>query len=177
MTDKEISALLDAGRGEDAFNALVSTYGEALYWHLRHFVLRHEDADDLLQETYIKVWTGLPRFRGESGFFTWLWRIATNKALDFLRREKLRSVFSPASALPEDRIDEDPWFDGDAAETALLKAVCRLPLKQRQVFVMRWFDDLPYEKISGITGTSVGALKTSYHIAEKKIREELGREI
>ncbi len=157
------------------FNSLVEQYSEQLYWHIRGIVGSHEDADDLLQETFVKVWRALPDFRGESAVSTWLWRIATNEALGFLRKKKVRAAlqFQSLDALAERTIDNDPWFNGDEAERKLAKAIAKLPDKQKAVFCMRYYEDLPYEEIAAVTGTSVGALKASYHIAQEKIREEL----
>ncbi len=160
---------------EQIFNKIVSTYSERLYWHVRRFVLSHEDTDDLLQEIFIKIWAALPSFRGESQLFTWVYRIATNETLNFLRKQKVRAAlrFQSIDAELENRIDSDPYFAGTQAERELSKAVARLPEKQRQVFIMRYYDDLSYEEISSITGTSVGSLKASYHFASEKIRETL----
>ena len=135
----------------------------------------HEDADDLLQDIFLKVWTALPSYRGEAQFGTWVWRIATNETLNFLRREKVRAAIrlSSIDAEMERRIMADPFFDGTAAEREFAKAVARLPEKQRQVFIMRWWDELPYEEISAITGTTVGALKASYHLAREKVEAAL----
>ncbi len=157
---------------EKVFNQIVKDYSERLWWHVRRFVNSHEDADDLLQEIFLKVWAALPSFRGESQLFTWVWRIATNETLNHLRKEKVRAAlrFSTIDAEMERRIQEDPYFNGTAVERELARAVLKLPEKQRQVFIMRWWDDLSYEEISSITGTSVGALKASYHIAQEKIR-------
>ncbi len=160
---------------EQLFQEIVSTYSERLYWHVRRFVLSHEDTDDLLQDIFIKIWSALPSFRGESQLFTWVYRIATNETLNFLRKQKLRAglTFRSLDAELENRIDRDPWFNGTAAERELSKAVARLPDKQREVFIMRYYDDLSYEEISSITGTSVGALKASCHLAREKIKESL----
>ena len=157
---------------EKIFNQIVRDYSERLWWHVRRFVNSHEDADDLLQEIFLKVWAALPSFRGESQLFTWVWRIATNETLNHLRKEKVRAAlkFSSVDAEMERRIQADPYFKGTQAERELAKAVLKLPEKQRQVFIMRWWDDLSYEEMSAITGTSVGALKASYHIAQDKIR-------
>ena len=157
------------------FNQIVSDYSERLYWHVRRMVGSHEDADDLLQDIFLKIWTALPSFRGEAQVYTWVWRIATNETLNWLRRERVRAAlrFQSADTLAESRIEADPYFNGTAAQRELFKAVARLPEKQRQVFVMRWWDELSYEQISAITGTSVGALKASYHIAQEKIRLNL----
>ena len=164
---------------ERLFNEIVKDYSERVYWHVRRFVNNHEDADDLVQEIFLKIWTALPSFRGDAQLFTWVYRIATNETLNWLRREKVRSAlrFTTIDAEMERRIDSDPFFDGDAADRALSKAVAKLPEKQRQVFVMRYYDELPYEEMSTILGTSVGALKASYHIAQEKVRAALGKDI
>jgi RNA polymerase sigma-70 factor (ECF subfamily) len=160
---------------EQVFNGIVKQYSERLYWHVRRMVGSHEDADDLLQEIFLKIWTALPSFRGEAQLYTWVWRIATNETLNFLRKEKVRALlrFSSADELAAQRVMADPYFNGTDAEREMAKAVARLPEKQRQVFIMRWWDELSYEEISAITGTSVGALKASYHIAQEKIKLNL----
>ena len=157
---------------ERFFNDLVKQYSEPLYWHVRTMVGSHEDADDLMQEIFIKVWNALPRFRGDSDVFTWLWRIATNETVSHLRKARVRAAlsFSALSAEAERVADPDPYFDGDAALRALRKAIAKLPDKQRMVFAMRYYEELSYEQISEITGTSVGALKASYHIAYEKVK-------
>ena len=164
---------------EKIFNQIVKDYSERLWWHVRRFVNSHEDADDLLQEIFLKVWAALPSFRGESQLFTWVWRIATNETLNHLRKEKVRAAlrFSTVDAEMERRIQADPYFKGTEAERELAKAVLKLPEKQRQVFIMRWWDDLSYEEMSAITGTSVGALKASYHIAQEKIRSLVSEQL
>ena len=163
---------------ERLFNEIVRDFSERVYWHVRRFVNNHEDADDLVQEIFLKIWTALPSFRGEAQLFTWVYRIATNETLNWLRREKVRAAlrFSSIDAEMERRIDSDPFFDGDAADRALSKAVAKLPEKQRQVFILRYYDEMPYEEMSAILGTSVGALKASYHIAQEKVRDTLGHE-
>ena len=160
---------------EQVFNSIVKQYSERLYWHVRRMVGSHEDADDLLQEIFLKIWTALPSFRGEAQLYTWVWRIATNETLNFLRKEKVRALlrFSSADEMAAQRVAADPYFNGTDAEREMAKAVARLPEKQRQVFIMRWWDELSYEEISAITGTSVGALKASYHIAQEKIKLNL----
>ena len=157
---------------DSLFRSLADQNSESLYWHVRGLVGSHEDADDILQEVFIKVWRALPGFRGDSSLTTWLWRIATNEALSFLRKKRVRAALSFVSldAEAERVLDSDPWFDGDEAQRRLAVAVSKLPLKQRAVFCMRYFEELPYEKISEITGTSVGALKASYHQAAEKIK-------
>lgn len=162
---------------EQVFNAIVKDYSERLYWHVRRMVGTHEDADDLLQDIFLKIWTALPSFRGEAQLYTWVWRIATNETLNWLRREKVRAAlrFQSVDAEMERRIMADLFFNGTAAQRELFKALARLPEKQRQVFVMRWWDELSYEEISAITGTSVGALKASYHIAKEKLQLNLSQ--
>lgn len=160
---------------ETRFNSLVSQYSERLYWHVREIVGSHEDADDLVQDIFIKVWKALPSFRGDSSEFTWLWRIATNEALNFNRRARVRAALQFMSL--DDKaarvVDPDPYFDSDAALTAIRKAIASLPAKQRAVFSMRYYQELSYEQISAITGTSVGALKASYHHAFEKVKQFL----
>ena len=160
---------------ERFFNDLVRQYSEPLYWHVRAMVGSHEDADDLLQEIFIKAWNALPHFRGDSDPFTWLWRIATNETISHLRKARVRAALSFTRIDDEARriCDPDPYFDGDKALRALRKAIASLPDKQRLVFAMRYYEDLTYEQISEITGTSVGALKTSYHIAFEKVKDFL----
>ena len=177
MTDREIIRLYNSGRGEEAFKGIVETYSERLYWHVRRFLCSHEDTNDLLQDIYIKVWTGMPSFRGDSQLFTWLWRIATNEVLNYLRKQKFKALVSLDSSaeILRKKIDEDPHFDGNELQRELYKAIQKLPEKQRVVFNMRYFDGLKYEQISEITDTSVGALKASYHHAYNKIKEELNK--
>ena len=160
---------------EQVFNTIVRDYSERLYWHVRRMTGTHEDADDLLQDIFLKIWTALPSFRGEAQVYTWVWRIATNETLNWLRREKVRAAlrFTSVDAEMERRIQADPFFNGTEAQRQLMKAVAKLPEKQRQVFVMRWWDELSYEEMAQITGTSVGALKASYHIAQEKIKLNL----
>ena len=175
MRDNDIIRLFLAGDRERAFTEIVKAYSERLFWYVRRYVSSHEDADDIVQDIFVKVWAALPSFRGESQLFTWLYRIATNEALNYVRRQKVRAAlsFRPIDAEMERRVDEDPWFNGDEAERTLMKALQKLPLKQRVVFSMRYFEDMSYEEISEVTGTSVGALKASYHIASTNLKDEL----
>ena len=177
MTESEIIELYHSGRTEEAFKGIVDTYSERLYWHVRRFLCSHEDTNDLLQDIYIKIWTALPTFRGESQIFTWLWRIATNEVLNYLRKQKFKAMVSLDSSMEilRKKIDDDPYFNGDELQRELHKAIQKLPEKQRIVFNMRYFDELKYEEISEITDTSVGALKASYHHAYNKIKEELNK--
>lgn len=179
MTDREIAILITDGRMEEAFNELVKSYSERLYWHVRRFLCSHEDTDDLLQEIFVKIWTALPSFRGESQLFTWIYRIATNEALNHLQKMKIRQAlkFSSIDTIMEDRIQDDPWFNGDEAQRALSKAIQRLPSRQKAVFLMRYYDEIPYEDMAKIMGISTGALKASYHLAREKVQEYLLKEI
>lgn len=162
---------------EEAFRGIVDAYTERLYWHVRRFLCSHEDTNDLLQDIFIKIWSALPSFRGEARLYTWIYRIATNEVLNYLRRQKFKALLSldSVSASLERKIDEDAGFNGDELQRELHKAIQRLPEKQRIVFSLRYFDEMKYEDISEITGTSVGALKASYHHAYSKIKNELQR--
>lgn len=179
MPDWDDKAILDGiqtpGKEEIAFNELVQKYQERLYWHIRKIVIGHEDADDVLQNAMIKVWKSLPNFRSDSGLYTWLYRIATNEALTFLKQKK-RRAFSPWVDVEQkmsDSLESDPWFSGDEIQLKLQKAILKLPEKQRIVFNMKYFDEVKYELMSEILDTSVGALKASYHHAVKKIEAML----
>lgn len=175
MSDKEILHLYRTGAQQRAFNCIVEAYSERLYWHVRNLVCSHEDTDDLMQEIFVKVWTGLQSFRGDSQLYTWLYRIATNEALNLLNKKKIRAAlsFESLSDHLERKVEQDPYFNGNEAERLLSKALQRLPHKQRTVFCMRYYEELSYEDISEILGTSVGALKASYHFAYEKIKKEL----
>lgn len=175
MTDSEIIQLYECGRREEAFNGIVETYTERLYWHVRRFLCSHDDTDDLLQDIMIKIWTALPTFRGESKLYTWIYRIATNEVLNHLRKQRFKALVSldSATSLLERKIDDDAYFNGDEMQRELHKAIQRLPEKQRVVFNLRYFEEMKYEEISEITGTSVGALKASYHHAYVKVKADL----
>lgn len=175
MTGGEIMRIYRSGKQEQAFRMIISEYSERLYWHIRRFTCSHEDTDDLLQETFAKVWAALPSFREDAQLFTWIYRIATNEALNFLRRQKLRAMlsFEDIRGEMEKRIDSDPYFNGDEVQRHLHKAIQKLPAKQRLVFTLRYFEEMKYEDISKIAGSSTGSLKASYHHAYNKIKEEL----
>jgi RNA polymerase sigma factor (sigma-70 family) len=157
------------------FRLLIGKYQKQVYWLIRRMVIDHDDADDLVQETFIKVWKNLDAFRAESGIYTWIYRIACNEALSFLQRKKLKYSFILRDF--NDRLGhkmkDDNFFSGNEIEFRLQKAILTLPEKQRLVFNLRYYDELKYEDMSEILGTSVGALKASYHIAVKKIEEIL----
>lgn len=157
-----------------AFDTLMRSYGEAVYWQIRKLVVRHDDANDILQNVFLKAWNNLQNFRGEAKLSTWLFKIAINESINFLNKERTRnnvSVDAEDDSYLLNNIESDTYFDGDELQAELLRAVARLPEKQRLVFNMRYFDDMKYEDISEVLGTSVGALKASYHHAVKKIEE------
>jgi RNA polymerase sigma-70 factor (ECF subfamily) len=174
--DKEILDLFAAEETRNAaLSRLIEKYQQRLYWHVRKIVIRHEDADDVLQNTFIKIWKGLSNFKGESSLFTWTYRIATNEALNFLKsRQKMQTTsIHPIEEILSRSLESDTWFRGDEIQMKLQQAILQLPEKQRIVFNMRYFDEVPYEEMSAILDTSVGALKASYHFAAKKIEEML----
>jgi len=155
------------------FNLLVREYQERVYWHVRKMVIDHDDADDLVQEIFVKVWKNLGSFREDAKLYTWIYRIATNECLTFLKRKK-RKFFVPIKDVQgelSEKIDQDTNISGDEVQRKLQKALLKLPDKQRMVFNMKYFDDMKFKDIAEITGTSVGALKANYHHAVKKIEE------
>lgn len=163
---------LNGGNLDTAFHLLVDLYQEQLYHIVRRIVLDHDNAMDVLQDAFIKIWKNLPEFRSDSQIYTWIYRIAVNESLSFLRKEKRRMT----DALEhEPGIPSGPHYDGDDIMTALYAAMEKLPEKQKLVFQMRYFDDMPYEDISKVLNTSVGGLKANYHHAVNKIKEEIER--
>jgi RNA polymerase sigma factor (sigma-70 family) len=158
---------------ERAYTSLIRKYQERLYWHIRRMVVEHEDANDVLQNMFIKVWKGLDNFREDSQLYTWLYRIATNECLTFLEQQKKRasiSISNEDNGL-SDKIKADSHFDANRLEWKLQLAIQQLPEKQRIVFNLRYYDEMPYEEMSRVLETSEGALKASYHHAAKKIEE------
>lgn len=156
-----------------AFEMIVRQYSEPLYWQIRHMVYSHDDANDLLQNTFIKAWLNIDSFQGISKISTWLYRIAINETLTFLNKQKAMqtvTIDDPEINLSE-QLEGDPYFDGNETETQLQEAIATLPDKQRMVFNLKYFDEMKYEDMSELLNTSVGALKASYHIAVKKIEE------
>lgn len=154
-----------------AFSQLVNAYQERLYWHIRRIVIDHDDTDDVLQNTFIKAFNHLDGFREDSQLFTWLYRIATNEALTFLKKKR-KNIFVSLDDVSHSlvsKLESDPELNGDEIQLKLQKAILSLPTKQRLVFNMKYFEELKYEEIAEVTGTSVGALKASYHHAVKKI--------
>jgi len=176
LTDSDILAKFAVPETRNfAFNQLVRIYQQKVYWHIRKMVIAHDDADDLTQETFIKIWKALDNFKGDSQLFTWIYRIATNECLNHLAKKK-RRFFLPINDITEElsnKIDDSNLISGDEIQLKLQKALLTLPDKQRLVFNMKYYDEMKYEEISEITGTSVGALKASYHLAVKKVEQHL----
>ena len=169
ISDKEMTDMIaDARTRREGFEALVRQYSEPLYWKIRHIVITHEDADDVLQNTFLKAWKNIDDFHNKSKLSTWLFSIAIHEALNYMRKKKRESGVMGDVSLA-DSLVADGNFDGDKAQALLYEAMATLPDVQRTVFNLRYFDDMKYSEISGILGTSEGALKASYHIAVKKI--------
>ena len=169
---KLIALLQDEQTRTLAFTQVVNQYKEKLYWQIRRMVMSHEDTDDILQNVFIKAWTGLDSFRGDAKLSTWLYRIATNETLNFLERErKSHTSLDDEMSNIGQQLESDPFFDGDETQRQLQVAIDSLPAKQRQVFTLKYFDEMKYEEMSQILDTSVGALKASYHHAVKKIAD------
>ena len=170
-----IADLKQKNKRDLAFHSLVKRYQERLYWHIRKIVLSHEDTDDVLQNTFIKVWKSIENFREESSLYTWLYRIATNESITFLNSKKRKQLLplNDVSDYLMDNLLSDPFFDGDKIQLKLQEAIVRLPEKQRIVFNLKYFEEMKYEDMSHVLDTSVGALKASYHHAVKKVEEYL----
>lgn len=166
-----IRQLSDPITQRHAFEVIVKKYGEAIYWKIRRMVLTHEDADDILQNTFLKAWNGIENFQGKSNIYTWIYRIAVNEALDFLRKQKHLSEQNTGNIILSSNLIADRYFNGDEAQALLQEAISTLPEVQRAVFNMRYFDELKYSEISSILNTTEGALKASYHIAVRKISD------
>lgn len=166
-----VELLKDESTAHKAFEALVDAYSEPLYWQIRKLVVNHDETDDLLQNVFLKAWKNIHNFRGEAKLSTWLHKIAINESLNFLHQEKQKREISDDSGDDYllNNIEADSFFDGNAVELQLQKAIASLPEKQRLVFNMRYYDEMKYDEMSEILGTSVGALKASYHHAVKKI--------
>lgn len=174
--DEQILGLFkDKSSRNKALEMLIECYQQKLYWHIRKIVISHDDSDDVLQNTYIKIWKGLENFKGESALYTWLYRIATNESLTFLKQKQKRNTTSlhPIEYQLSKELESDQYFKGDEIQMKLQQAILTLPEKQRIVFNMRYFDEMPYEKMSEILETSVGALKASYHLAAGKVEDFL----
>ena len=177
ISDEELLELLHSKQTlEQAFAFLVDRYSPQLYNVVLRIVFNHDDTDDVLQNVFVKVWKNISRFRGDSKLSTWMYSIATNEALSFLRKER-RNQKVPLSTEEYDlasTLESDPYFDGDELMRDFMAAIDKLPEKQKVTFEMRYFEELPYGEISEITGTSVGALKANYHHAVKKLEKYLG---
>jgi len=158
---------------EQAFTAIIKKYQEKLYWHVRRMVISHEDANDVLQNMFIKVWKGLVNFREDSQLYTWLYRIATNECLTFLEQQKKRRAISmdDYEGGLSNKIKADEGFDANKLEWKLQLAIQQLPERQRLVFNLRYYDEMPYEEMSRILETSEGSLKASYHHAARKVED------
>jgi RNA polymerase sigma factor (sigma-70 family) len=176
LTDEEIlQNFRIKGREEYAFSHLVRKYQEKIYHTIRRMVINHEDSNDITQEVFVKIWKGLGEFREHSKLFTWMYRIAINESMNFLNRKKRKAWISLTKVEKklEQKLESTQQYDGDEIHQKLQKAILRLPEKQRLVFNMRYYEELPYETMSEILNTSVGALKASYHFAAGKIEKYL----
>ena len=162
--------LHDPKRCQAAFGKIIEQYSQGLYWQIRRMVFNHDDANDILQNTFLKAWSNIDNFRGSAKLSTWLYKIAINESITFINKERARNEAPIGDdSFLLNNMEADEYFDGDEAQKKLQRAINSLPEKQRLVFNMRYYDDLKYEDISEILGTSVGALKASYHHALKKI--------
>ena len=170
-----ILELLEPKTQNEAFRKLLQLYQKPLYNHIRNMVLNHDDADDVLQNTFIKIFSNLKNFKGDSKLFSWMYRIATNEAITFIQQRAKKQGISNEEVQQKaiNKLESDVFFDGNEIQLKLQKAIALLPEKQQLVFKMRYFEELKYEEMSEILTTSVGALKASYHIAVKKIEEYL----
>jgi RNA polymerase sigma-70 factor (ECF subfamily) len=181
LEDEEdvVKRLHDPETQRSAFSQIVAAYSEKLYWHIRKMVLDHEDANDILQNTFLKAWTNLDSFRGDAKLSTWMFKIAVNECITFLNKQRMMNnvPIDDADVYMLQTLKADEYFDGDEIDEKLQKAILTLPEKQRIVFTMKYYDDMKYEDMSGVLGTSVGALKASYHHAVKKIEALLTNDI
>ncbi len=169
--DQLVSMLADPQQQRKAFSIVVAQFSEQLYWKIRRMVLSHEDANDILQNTFIKAWTKLSSFQNKSKFSTWLYRIAINETLDFLRHHKMtQQISADDDETISAKLLADDYFDGNEVEALLQQAIASLPDVQRMVFNLRYYDEMKYSEISLLLGTTEGALKASYHLAVKKIK-------
>lgn len=175
IEEQLLEELREPSTQKGAFAKLVSEYSERLYWQIRKMILSHDDANDVLQDVFIKAWINIDNFRGESKLSTWLYRIAINESITFINKKKNQNNISmdDDDSFLMNTLEGDEYFDGDEAQKLLQHAVLTLPDKQRLVFNMKYFDEMKYEDMSEILGTSVGALKASYHHAVKKVEKFL----
>lgn len=177
LDEAEVIRQLASSEGrQKVFPMIVDQYSQSLYWKIRSIVLTHEDADDVLQNTFLKAWKSLPTFQGKAKLSTWLYRIAINESLDFLRHQKTAVLSSADADLSvANRLLADDYFDGDKSQAVLQEAIATLPDVQRTVFTLRYYDEMKYSEMSEILGTSEGSLKASYHIAVQKITDYVKR--
>ncbi len=174
LSDSELLVQFrDPATRERAYTSIIRKYQEKLYWHIRRMVVEHEDANDVLQNVLIRVWNGLENFREDSQLYTWLYRVATNECLSYLEQQKKRSAVSLSEVESglSNKIKADRDFDPNKLEWKLQLAIQQLPEKQKLVFNLRYYDEMPYEEMSRVLETSEGALKASYHHAVKKIED------
>ena len=164
-----LERLKDAQTKRRAFEDIVNSFSRQLYWQIHYLLQNHEDTDDVLQNTFIKAWKGIDNFKGDSTISTWLYRIAHNESMTFLKQRKQMMSIDDEDFTEQTSFVADEYFDGDETQEMLMQAVSTLPTKQRQVFCMKYFEEKKYEEIAELVGTSVGALKASYHIAVEKI--------
>ena len=172
VDEKElVSAIQSVIQKEKAYRILVSQYKERLYWHIRKIVIDHDDTDDVLQNTFIKIFKNIHRFKGDSKLFTWMYRIATNEALTFINKKAKQNniTIEAVKELLISKLESDVYFEGDEIQLQLQKAIATLPQKQQLVFNMKYFENHTYKNLSEILDTSVGGLKSNYHLAVKKI--------
>lgn len=173
-SDEDLLDMFNQGDNPDyAFNLLVSKYQQQIYWHIRRMVISHDDTNDLVQDVFVKIWKGLDRFRGDAGLYTWMYRIATNEALTFLKKKRTR-YFLPLVDVEQnlaEQLEADVYYDGNEIEKTIQKAILSLPEKQRIVFNLRYYEQMKYEDMAKVLDTSEGALKASYHHAAKKIEK------
>lgn len=176
LDDQDILELLFQKREHRAsFNLIFNRYHQKVYWHARRMVIEHDDADDVAQNVFLRIWKGLPSFRGDSKLSSWIFRITVNETLNFMQSKKLKSAlsFTDYEETLSHKLEDQTHFSGTAIERNFQKALLTLPTKQRQVFLLRYYDNMPYEAMSEVLGTSVGALKASYHHASLKVEKFL----
>lgn len=177
--DEILRKLQSPGQEHAAFTQIVNLYSEKIYWQIRKMVLSHDDANDLVQNTFLKAWLNIGSFRGDSLLSTWLYKIAINECITFLNKQRNQNNISldDTDIFLLEKLKSDSFFDGDEAQMKLQEAILTLPEKQRIVFIMKYFDEMKYEDMSAILDTSVGALKASYHHATKKVEEFLTKDV
>lgn len=176
IDEKElVKQLQNPKTASQAFNVLLKTYSQPVYWQIRKMVLNHDDANDLVQNVFLKAWNNLHNFRGDAKLSTWLFKIAVNESINFINKEKQRQQINEDAddSFLLNNLEADSFFDGDELQKELQGVIAKLPEKQRLVFNMRYYDEMKYEEMSEVLGTSVGALKASYHHAVKKVTEAL----